>query len=313
MNVVHLKYAVEVEKTGSISQAAENLYMAQPNLSKAIKELENNLGITIFKRTSKGVAPTKRGREFLAYGKGLLEQLEQIEKMYQSKKDGKISFGISTPRASYVTKAFTDFINNIDEEQGLDIDFKETGTIDAINSVIDGEEEMAIIRYLVIHEDYFNGLIQNRDIESETLFEFEYLVLMSRNHPMADKEILSLSDLDEYIEIIHGDTTMPYLSIKENLREKGSLAEGKREIYVYERGSQFDILCNVPRSYMWVSPIPEALLQRNNLVQKQCEAADRKYRDAVIYHKSMKNNSLVKDFLEEVHKTINELEISQEQ
>lgn len=61
MNTLHFKYAVEVERTGSITQAADNLYMAQPNLSKAIKELEDTLGITVFKRTSRGMVPTKKG------------------------------------------------------------------------------------------------------------------------------------------------------------------------------------------------------------------------------------------------------------
>ena len=231
--------------------------------------------------------------------------------MYQRKKDGRISFGICTPRASYITHAFTNFISNIDENQGLDIDFKETGTIDAINNVIDGEEEVAIIRYPIIHEDYFGGLIQNKGIECESIFEFKYMVLMSQQHPMAQKDVLSFSDLSDYIELIHGDTTMPYLSVKENLRENGSLDEGKREIYVYERGSQFDILCNVKTSYMWASPVPKALLERNRLVQKTCEAADRKYRDAVIYHKNMKDSRLLKDFLEEIQKTIQEIQKDQ--
>lgn len=307
MNVVHLKYAVEVEKTGSISQAAENLFMAQPNLSKAIKELENDLGITIFKRTSKGVEPTKKGREFLVYAKGLLDQLDQIEERYQRTKHDRISFGICTPRASYITQAFTNFINNIAPDQGIDIDFKETGTMDAIKNVIDGEEEVAIIRYPVLHEDYFSGLIQNKGIEWRSVFEFEYLVLMPNKHPMANKAILDPEDLLRYTEIIHGDTTIPYLSVKENLKENSSQVEGKREIYVYERSSQFDILSNIETSYMWVSPIPGELLKRYHLVQKPCKAADRKYRDSIIYHKNLKDNKMLFDFLKEVNKVIKEL------
>lgn len=307
MNVIHLRYAVEVDKTGSISQAAENLFMAQPNLSKAIKELENNLGITIFKRTSKGVESTKKGREFLSYARGLLDQLDQIEEMYQETRTGRISFGICTPRASYITQAFTSFINGLDPTQGLDIDFKETGTIEAINNVVDGEEEMAIIRYPLMYEAYFNGIIQNRNIESQSIYEFEYLALMSKDHPMAGKETLEPSDLTDYIEVIHTDTTTPYLSVKENLKENHSHMSGKREIFVYERGSQFDILCNVQGSYMWVSPVPAQLLACHGLVQKSCGAADRRYRDTIIYHKTLKENPLIESFLKELKKTIKEL------
>lgn len=88
MNLQHLKYAVEVEKTGSITQAAENLYMGQPNLSKAIKELEGTLGVILFKRTSKGVLPTAQGKEFLRYAKSILDQVERMEELYRSGGEG---------------------------------------------------------------------------------------------------------------------------------------------------------------------------------------------------------------------------------
>ena len=79
MNTQHFKYALEVEKTGSITQAAENLFMGQPNLSKSIKELEDTLGIEIFKRTSRGVVPTDKGQEFLRYAKNILSQIEEMQ------------------------------------------------------------------------------------------------------------------------------------------------------------------------------------------------------------------------------------------
>ena len=79
MNTQHMKYVVEVEKTGSITKAAHNLYMGQPNLSKAIKELENELGIAIFRRTAKGVEPTRKGAEFLTYAKTILAQIDELE------------------------------------------------------------------------------------------------------------------------------------------------------------------------------------------------------------------------------------------
>ena len=79
-NILHLKYAVEIEKTGSITKAAENLYMGQPNLSRAIRELEESLGITIFMRSSRGVVPTEQGREFLNYARNILAQIEEMAK-----------------------------------------------------------------------------------------------------------------------------------------------------------------------------------------------------------------------------------------
>ena len=92
MNLLHLKYAVEVEKTGSITRAAERLYMGQPNLSKAIRELEDSLGITIFRRTSKGVVPTREGAVFLGYAKSIAAWVEQVEKLYGSPQNERLSF-----------------------------------------------------------------------------------------------------------------------------------------------------------------------------------------------------------------------------
>ena len=135
MNLQHLKYAVEVEKTGSITQAAENLYMGQPNLSKAIKELEGTLGVILFKRTSKGVLPTAQGKEFLRYAKSILDQAERMEELYRSGGEGRLYFSAAVPRASYITHAFARLLAGLDQAQQLDVNFKETNATDAIHSV----------------------------------------------------------------------------------------------------------------------------------------------------------------------------------
>ena len=98
-NILHLKYAVEIEKTGSITKAAENLYMGQPNLSRAIRELEESLGITIFMRSSRGVVPTEQGREFLNYARNILAQVEEMENLYGKTGANRQRFAISVPRA----------------------------------------------------------------------------------------------------------------------------------------------------------------------------------------------------------------------
>ncbi|MEG1181958.1 MAG: LysR family transcriptional regulator [Oscillospiraceae bacterium] len=123
MNTLHFKYAVEVEKTGSISQAAENLFMAQPNLSKAIKELEDTLGISIFERTSKGVVATEQGREFLEYAKQILVQLSKMESIYVTpdEKFNRQSIKLSMPRSSYISIGLSNFIKELDLAKEIDI------------------------------------------------------------------------------------------------------------------------------------------------------------------------------------------------
>ena len=103
MNLIHLKYAVEVAKTHSISKAAENLYMGQPNLSRAIKELEESLGITIFRRTARGISVTPDGNEFLQRARRIVAQVEEVEEMYQSGSMRKQSFSASPAALSDVS------------------------------------------------------------------------------------------------------------------------------------------------------------------------------------------------------------------
>ena len=109
MNVLHLKYAVEVAENGSINKAAEALYMNQPNLSKAIKELENSLGITIFSRTAKGMNVTPEGEEFLRHARKILRQIDEMEALYKGGAAAQQRFSISVPRASYISHAFAQF------------------------------------------------------------------------------------------------------------------------------------------------------------------------------------------------------------
>ena len=99
MNLTHLKYAVEVAKTGSITQAAESLYMGQPNLSKAIRELEATVGVAIFKRTPKGVMLTPQGEEFIARAKNILGQIDEMENLFRIGRENQIAFSVCVPRA----------------------------------------------------------------------------------------------------------------------------------------------------------------------------------------------------------------------
>ena len=116
MNLVHLKYAVEVAETGSINKASEKLYVSQPNLSRAIKELEASLGVTIFDRSAKGMVLTPDGEVFVRYARSILRQVDAIEEVFSKGTTEKKKFSISVPRASYVTDAFAEFSKLLDKD-----------------------------------------------------------------------------------------------------------------------------------------------------------------------------------------------------
>lgn len=295
MNILDLKYVAEIAKTGSMTQAAANLYMNQPNLSKSIIALEKELGITIFRRSSKGVSLTKEGNQFLLSTREILEKFEAVESSYKSE-EMKHNFGISVPRASYISYAFALFVEEISNAKDLQIDFVETSSMQAVQDVSTQKHNFGIIRYALEYERYFNKLLCELDLSGDTLFEFKHLAVMSAQGPLAAKKVLELSDLSKLIEIIQGDSTIPSLAPGE-IHKPVHNTNSTKSIYIYDRGSQFDLLTNVQSTYMWVSPIPPEMLARYQLVQKNVNKNDSIYRDVLIYPKTYKRTDTDRKFL----------------
>jgi DNA-binding transcriptional LysR family regulator len=306
MNTLHFKYAVEVERTRSITQAADNLYMAQPNLSKAIKELEDTIGICIFERTSKGVVPTQKGAEFLDYAKNILIEINKMESLYIPENSDRQCFNISIPRGSYIASSFTKFVSELDADKEINVNVKETNSMQTINNIAERQFSLGIIRYQTVYENYFLDYLADKEICYDPIWEFEYLVLMSKHHPLASCEEVQYSKLSKFIEIAHGDTTVPYITVSETKKPNES-SKAKKRIFVYERCSQFDLLTHIPTTYMWVSPIPEELLARYELVQRKCHVSNHKYKDLLIYPKGYKFSVLDKKFLDKLYESKNEV------
>lgn len=302
MNLLHLKYAVEIEKTGSITKAANNLFMGQPNLSKAVKELETEIGITIFRRTTKGVVPTEKGGEFLGYAKAVLDQFDEMVSMYKPKAEDSVRFSISVPRASYIAKAFSNFVSLLDSDKDMSINFKETNSMDAISNILDYDFKLGIIRYQNIHEKQYFAMLDGKNLKYRPLWEYEYKLLVGKDSPLAKKgSEIKYSDLDNYIEIVHGDLSVPSLSFSKVSRSP--LPEHrKKRIYVYERGSQFDLLSNLPNTYMWVSPMPKESLKQHNMVQLKCDIPYKINKDVLIFPKGYRLSRYDEMFIAELER-----------
>ena len=147
MNTSYLKYVVEVGRVQSITKAAQNLYMGQPNLSKAIKELEKEIGITIFRRTAKGVVPTAKGKEFLGYAQGILSQIDELESLYKPRNENALELSVAMPRSASSSMVFAAYLNSRPDLERIDIHFQETGAINAVHLVSGGEMDLGVIRY----------------------------------------------------------------------------------------------------------------------------------------------------------------------
>lgn len=299
MNILYLKYAAEVAKCGSISKAAEKLFVAQPNISRAIKELEGSLGITVFERNAKGMSLTPDGERLMRYAGGILTQIEEVEEVFRGGESKKLKFSISVPRASYISRAFAGFTAKLPADVPVEILYKETNALRAINNVLNSSYRLGIIRYAERHDRYFKDMLEEKGLAYELVTEFSYRLIFHREHPLAAKETVTEADLTKYLEIAHADPFVPSLPLAEVRKEE--LSEGgNRRVFVFERASQFDILSVNKEAYMWVSAVPEDLLARYDLVERECADHQKIYKDMLIRQSSYCLSPLDKAFITEL-------------
>lgn len=299
MNILHLKYAVEVEKTRSISKAAENLYMGQPNLSRAIKELEESLGITVFKRTTKGITITPDGEEFLRRARRIVSQVEEMEDIYRSGRAGRQEFSVCVPRADYFSEAIAKFALQINTESSVRILYKETDSADCIGCVSRGEFNLGVIRYQQSFEKLFKDLISSKKLVSDTICEFTQRVLVHRSSPLAKADCVSIESLSKCIEIAVPDTSLPSLPINEP-KKTVTADSPDRLLYIYDRATQLKMLQSVPNTFMWVGLIPQSLVDKHELAVLNFSENSEIYKDVLIYRKDYRLSELDKQYITDV-------------
>lgn len=301
MNIMHLKYAVEIAKTGSVKKAANALFMGQPNLSRAIKELETSLGIEIFERSAKGMTVTPDGEEFLRYARKILQQIDDVEQYYHKGKQMKQKFSVCVPRASYISDAFSRFSNTI-KDGPAEILYGETNTMYAIDHILQHKYGLGIIRYASVYDQYFKQILESKGLSYEMITQFCYVLLMHRDSPLAQLKTVNFSDLQGFIEIAHADPYVSTLSSSEFQKE--DLPDpAARRILVFERASQLNLLSENLNTFMWVSPMPGITMERYGLVQRKCPENRQVYKDVLIYRKGYRLSELDNLFLDELFRS----------
>lgn len=293
-----MKYAVEVARVGSLNKAAENLLIAPPNVSRSIKELEADIGILIFDRTAKGMELTPEGETFINYAKEILNQIDEVENFYKKGSSKKQKFSISVPRACYISEAFSEFSKSLSNEPA-EIFYKETNSQRTINNILNHDYKLGIIRFAENYDKYFKAMLEEKGLNYEMITEFSYSLIMSAESSLAKKEEITFEDLKGLIEIAHADPYVPSMPLSKVVKEE--LPDNiDRRIFIFERASQFDLLSNNPETFMWVSPAPDSLLKRYNLVQKKCVDNNKIYKDILIYKNGYKLSKLDRQFMTEL-------------
>lgn len=261
MTLQQLKYVITISKSGSMHTAADELFITQPNLSKAIKDLELEMGITIFNRTNKGVLLTDDGTKFLSYARQVVEQANLLEDIYKNKESIKRIFAISSQHYGFVVNAFVKLVETLGKDT-YEFSLRECKTYDVINDVKDGRSELGVIYFSRFNSEIMKKVILSNGLSYEFLFEAKPHVLLSKNHPLANKERLTLDDLDAY----------PRLSYDQGLNnsfyyseEPHALESVSKAIVVSDRATLFNILIGL-NGYTISSGMISSSLDGNNII-----------------------------------------------
>ena len=223
MTLQQLQQIITIADSGSMNEAAKKMFISQPSLSAAVKELEKEIGISIFVRSNRGIVITPEGEEFLGYARQIFEQYQLLEKRYIEKK-AKKKFSVSMQHYTFAVKAFVEMVKKVGMEE-YDFAIHETRTWDVIENVRYFKSELGVL-YL---NDY-NALIMQKmfkenGLEFTELFQCETYVYLWSGHPLSDQKQISMKELEEY----------PCLAFDQGKNGAAYFAEEMKSTYDYKR------------------------------------------------------------------------------
>ena len=188
MTITELRYLVAIKKWGSVSAAAKQLYAAQPNVSKALKNLEEEYGLRIFERSSTGMIPTEQGRRFIEQAARVLEEVDRLTEDAHHARERCAELRVMIPHATYASYAAVDFLKEAAGADQLRIHIREGGSMEALDFVLRRGYHLALLRYAAEDDDHYTHYCVRRGLKMEPVMEFEYRLLTNRDGPLARHE-----------------------------------------------------------------------------------------------------------------------------
>ncbi|NCC87372.1 MAG: LysR family transcriptional regulator [Clostridia bacterium] len=303
MTLQQLKYIIKIVECGSITEAAKQLFITQPSLSTAVKELEKEMGIDIFYRTTKGISLSIDGTEFLSYARQIIEQTELMEQRYMGKKPSKQLCSISTQHYAFAVNAFVELILGLDVDE-YEFTLRETRTYEIIEDVKNLRSEIGIIYFSGFNEKILNKILKENHLEFSLLFEATPHVFVSSKHPFAKNEFVTLKDLDNYpfLAFEQGEYNSFYFS-----EEILSTVPRKKTIHVSDRATLFNLLIGL-NGYTICSGVLSSDLNGDNIISVPL-VTDERMRIGWIENKKSHLSSLAIDYIENLKKSISEYAI----
>lgn len=261
MTLQQLQYAVTVASVGTITEAAERLFITQPSLTTAIRELEKEMNLTIFIRSNRGVAVSKEGEVFLGYARQILEQTELLKEKYTNERQWGRNFCVSTQHYSFAVNAFVELIKKYAGEE-YDFNLRETQTYEIIEDVALMKSELGILYLDEENQSVITKTLREKELIFTPLFDAKPHVFISSEHPLAAKKTVDWDDLEPY----------PYLSFEQGehnsfyyAEERYSRVLRKKNIRVRDRATLFNLLIGL-NGYTVCSGVIDENLNGKNII-----------------------------------------------
>lgn len=282
MRIQQLHYIIKIVETGSINEAAKQLFITQPSLSHAVRELEQEMGIEIFIRHSKGITLTRDGVEFLSYARQVVEQTSLLEERYKNQTPNRELFSVSSQHYSFVVNAFVALLKGIDMSQ-YELFLRETRTWEIIDDVKNFRSEIGVLFLNNYNRDVLTKMFEDNQLTYTSLFKAHPHIFVSKDNPLAQRQKVSLDELADF----------PYLSYDQGLHNSFYFSEEimsqlshKKSIVVSDRATLFNLMTGL-NGYTLATGILNSKLNDHNIASIPLEVDDE---IEIVYLKHQKAN-----------------------
>ena len=269
MTYKQLQYVITVAEEGNITNAARKLFIAQPSLTSAIRELENEYGITIFIRSNKGIKLTSEGEEFLGYARQILDQTNLLEERYTGSQSGKLKFYVSAQHYSFAVEAFVELLKRRGADK-YEFHMRETQTYNIIDDVSHLRSEIGILDLNRFNEEVITKTLRDSNLSFTPLFRAQPHVFIGKNSPLAKKRYLTLEDLKPYPRLSYEQGSHNSFYFSEEIL---STVDSDKELVVLDRATLFNLLIGL-NGYTICSGVINEELNGPNIIAKKLKVDD---------------------------------------
>ncbi|MBP0962054.1 MAG: LysR family transcriptional regulator [Oscillospiraceae bacterium] len=261
MTLQQLKYVITIAETSSITTAAQRLFIAQPSLSKAVAELEKEMGITIFHRSNRGVYLSEDGTKFLSYARQIVEQAELLENEYKSSPPPNRAFAVSSQHYAFVVNAFVALVREYGRDK-YEFSLRELKTAEIIEDVRTHRSDIGVLYLSSFNREVIKHILQTEELKFETLFKAKPHVFVSRKNPLVGREYVTLDDVKDFPRLTYDQGVKNSFYFAEELH---ITAESPKNIVVSDRATLFNLLIGLD-GYTISSGVLSSDLNGDNIV-----------------------------------------------